>query len=74
MQSKGSIHSPNFPNKFPMNMQCAWVLTTLQPNNVILNFNDFMVCKIQNDNDKISIYVMLLLFSWANTKGITLLK
>ena len=49
VQSRGTFHSPNFPNKFPMDMQCAWVLTTSQSNNVILEFNDFEVCTSQND-------------------------
>ncbi|KAG8197227.1 hypothetical protein JTE90_011381 [Oedothorax gibbosus] len=31
----GTIHSPNFPNKYPSNADCRWILTTDDPNGTI---------------------------------------
>ena len=50
VQTEGKINSPNFPNQFPKNMQCIWILTTSKLKNVILEFNLYEVITIQNES------------------------
>nr|XP_023646366.1 cubilin [Paramormyrops kingsleyae] len=34
----GEIHSPNFPNNYPNNVDCSWVISVDQGHRVLLNF------------------------------------
>eukprot|EP00795_Rhopilema_esculentum_P014104 gene14104-5092_t len=39
--SNGYIYSPNYPQNYPVNTQCVWVITVQTGHNVQINFTDF---------------------------------
>ena len=41
----GQISSPNYPNKYPVNMTCRWTISTIAGTRILINFTDFKVEK-----------------------------
>lgn len=37
---KGEIHSPQFPNNYPNNADCSWVITVDTGHRILFNFTD----------------------------------
>jgi len=41
----GQFSSPNYPNKYPVNMTCRWTIGTAPHTRILLNFTDFKLEK-----------------------------
>ncbi|RLU24405.1 hypothetical protein DMN91_002494 [Ooceraea biroi] len=45
---KGAITSPGYPNSYPLNAECVWVLNTSPGNRVTLTFSEFDIQSSEN--------------------------
>ena len=36
----GEIHSPSYPNNYPNNVDCSWMITVDEGHRVLFNFSD----------------------------------
>ena len=43
--SSKQISSPNFPQNYPNNVNCSWIINTNEPSRIILVFTDFDIEK-----------------------------
>ncbi|XP_066539114.1 cubilin [Hoplias malabaricus] len=50
----GEIHSPEYPNKYPNNVDCSWVITVDEGHRILFNFTDL---DIENHSSCIWDYV-----------------
>ena len=46
--SSKQISSPNFPQNYPNNINCSWMIDTNEPRRIVLVFTDF---DIENDKE-----------------------
>ncbi|KAI4473303.1 hypothetical protein M0802_016189, partial [Mischocyttarus mexicanus] len=46
----GSIASPNYPNSYPLNSECIWILNTSPGNRISITFKEFNIQKSDNCN------------------------
>lgn len=53
--TKGNITSPNYPQNYPSNTYCQWLLYTEPSHSILLKFTDF---ELENDcsSDSVQIY------------------
>ena len=56
----GKLQSPNYPNKYPNNKDCSWIITASFGFNVALDFETFEVrykCIKQRDSKQLCLFV-----------------
>ncbi|XP_046880031.1 cubilin [Hypomesus transpacificus] len=52
----GEIHSPSYPNNYPNNVDCSWMITVDEGHRVLFNFSDL---DIENHSDCLWDYVAI---------------